>query len=173
MRSFIILAALLFLFAAPAVAELKVGIVNTQKILKDSEPGRTAMEKLKGDLKEMKDEIDRRQKELEQMKADLEKQSLVLSQEVKADKELEFKRKVRDYQDTVQTFQRKTKAEQDSLSEPILKTTLEVIKEYGKNNGFSMIMDGMGAGILYVDDKVDVTNEIIVELNKAWRKKNK
>jgi outer membrane protein len=173
MRSVFIVIAFVLFFAVPVQAEIKIGVVNMQKLVKDSEPGRTAMEKLKSDFQEMSKELEGRKSEIEKMKADLEKQSLVLSQEVKADKELEFKRKVRDYQDTLQSFQKKTQAEEKSLTEPIFKTTLEVIKDYGAKNGYDMIVDGVGAGIIYVDEKVDVTNQIIVELNRAWRKKNK
>ena len=69
---------------------------------------------------EMKAELDKRKAVIEKLRDALQKQGLVLSQEAKLDKELEYKRKVRDFQDLLQSFQRKTKAEEARLTQPII-----------------------------------------------------
>ena len=171
----ILLVVLAVLLLSPAVlaAETKVGVINMEVVAKNSEPGREAMEKLQAEFKEMKSELDERKAGIEKLRDALQKQGLVLSQEAKLDKELEYKRNVRDFQDLLQSFQRKTKAEEARLTQPIIQMMIEAIQDYGRKNGYTMIVDGKAGGLLYANDTVDITNKIIVEVNKAWRKKGK
>jgi len=105
------------------------------------------------------------------MREDMEKQSLVLSQEAKVEKQAEYQRKVRDFQDNVGTYQRKMKVEEDKLSKPVLALILQVVQEYGKKNNYGLLMDGRGAGVVYVNEAVNITDQILVEVNKAARTK--
>ncbi|EGJ51073.1 OmpH family outer membrane protein [Desulfocurvibacter africanus] len=158
---------------APAQAEVKIGIVNIQDVLEKSEPGQSVMAEFQGKADEVKKELEKRKNELEKLRGEMEKQSLVLSQDAKQDKELEFKRKVRDYQDYVQVTQRNLQVENDKLSKPIMETLGEVLKDFGKKNKFTMIVDVKTPGVVYTDEANDVTKQVILELNKAWREHKK
>lgn len=158
---------------APAQAEVKIGIVNIQDVLEKSEPGQSVMAEFKGKADEVRKELEKRKNELEKLRGEMEKQSLVLSQDAKQDKELEFKRKVRDYQDYVQVTQRNLQVENDKLSKPIMETLGEVLKDFGKKNKFTMIVDMKTPGVVYTDEANDVTKQVILELNKAWREHKK
>ena len=107
---------------------------------------------------------------LDTLKDELQKQSMMLSQEAKLDKEAQYKRKVRDFQDMGQSYQRKLQQAEQSLSKPIIDKLLEVIQDYGKKNGFTAIFDKQASGLVFSQDNVDVTSAIIAELNKAMRK---
>lgn len=164
----------LFSFAAaPALAEVKIGIIDAQEVLEKSEPGQTVMSEFKGKAEGVKKELERRKDEIEKLREEMEKQSLVLSQDAKQDKELEFKRKVRDYQDYVQVTQRNLQVENDRLSKPVLEILHKVLKEYGKKNKFTLIVDAKTPGVVYADEASDVTKQVILELNKAWRERKK
>jgi len=152
-----------------ALAELKVGVVEMQTIISDSVPGARAMEELRGRFEDMKGELDEQNETITKLRDDLQRQGMVLSQEAKQDKELEYRRKVRDFQDQYQAFQRNMQAEEERLSEPILEVLMEVIEKYGQENGFSMIIDGAGAGLVYADDALVITEQVIEALNQAWQ----
>lgn len=162
-----------FLLASLAFAEVKIGVVDMQKVLSQSEPGQQALKKLKEKTKDIRDDIEKQKKELTTLREELQKQSLVLSQEAKQDKELEFRKKVRDYQDTVQAYQRKLKLEEQKLSQPIITLLAEIIKDYAQKHNYTAIWDMRASGLLFATEKVDITNEIMAELNKAWRKQAK
>lgn len=173
MRKILLLTAcfILVLAATARAAELKIGIIDLQKVVRTSDSGKSALDKLKDQTKEMKDNLDKQKAQIDKMRADMEKQSLVLSQEAKMDKEMQLKRQLRDLQDNFQNFQRKMKVEEERLSKPVLELIGQVVQDYGKKNGFSLLMDGRGAGVLFANDAVDVTNEVLVEVNKAFRTK--
>jgi outer membrane protein len=172
-RKIIPLLAALLLISAPAFAAGKIGVLNVQEVLKKSEPGQQAMQSLQEQFKDMKDRLDTEKADIEKMREELQKQGMVLSQQAKMDKEIEFKRRIRDFQDEVQNFQRKTKAEEQRLSVPIIETIMEVVDQFGKDNGYDLILDGNAAGVMFVNEPVNVTNQVIVEVNKSWRSKNK
>jgi outer membrane protein len=174
LRKIIPLVAAFLIISAPALAaDGKIGVINVQEVLKKSEPGQQAQESMREDFQGAKEKLEGEKARIEKMREDLQKQSMVLSQQAKVDKEIEFKRKIRDYQDEVQNFQRKFQAEEQRLSKPIIQTVMEVVNEYGKANGYDLILDGAAAGVMYINDPIDLTNQIIVEVNKSWRAKKK
>lgn len=168
---FLTLALLLLTVGNASAADLKFGVVNLQEVLKKSEPGLSAQEAMKEKLMDVQGDLEKRKKEIEDLRSEMEKQNLVLTLEAKQDKELEFKRKVRDYQDMLEVYRRRVGMEQSKLTKPIEEVLIEVLKEYGSKNKFTMLFDKGGNGMLYADDALDVTNDIILELNKAWRAK--
>lgn len=174
MRKVVLLTACLLLLLATgarAAEAIKIGIVDMEKIVRTSEPGQAALNKLKDQFKDAKDAMDKQKAEIDKLREDMEKQSLVLSQEAKMDKQTLFQRKVRDFQDNAQNYQRKMKVEEDKLSKPVLELILQVVQDYGKKNGFGLLMDGRGAGVVFVSDAVNVTDQVLVEVNKAHRAK--
>lgn len=156
-------------FTAPAWAQTRIGILDMQEIIAESIPGQEAMNELRTRFESMKGELDAQNEAITKLRDELQRQSMVLSQEAQQDKELEYRRKVRDFQDQFQSFQVKMKAEEDRLSEPILDLLLDVINAYGKQNNFTMIIDGNASGLVYADEAVIVTETVKEELNKAWR----
>lgn len=174
MRKVLLLAAALILLvssAAQAADAAKIGIVDMEKVVRTSEPGQAALNKLKDQFKDAKESMDKQKAEIDKLRDDMEKQSLVLSQEAKMDKQTQFQRKVRDFQDNFQNFQRKMKIEEDKLSKPVLDLILQVVQDYGKKNGYGAILDGRGAGVVFASDTMNVTDEVLVEVNKAARAK--
>ena len=170
-KKILLLLLAMLLFAAPlGAASLKVGVVDMKEIIEKSEPGQKALEELSGEFEGMKEKLEEKKAELQDMREELQKQSLVLSQEAKQDKEFEFKRKVRDFQDLYKNYQRKMKMQEQKLSEPIIEKLAEVIKDYGKEHNYTMIIDKRNSGLVFADDAVDITNKIMVKLNKIWRK---
>ncbi len=155
--------------ATPAWAQVKVGILDMQAIIAESVPGQQAMNELRTRFESMKGELDVQNETITKLRDELQRQSMVLSQEAQQDKELEYRRKVRDFQDQFQAFQAKMKTEEDRLSEPILELLIDVINTYGKQNKFTMIIDGNASGLVYADDTVVITDALKEELNKAWQ----
>ena len=168
------IALMLILFLAMSsttlAAQTKIGIINMKKVIAKCEPGQKAMEELKVKFKDLAEDLDKQKKSIEAMQQDLQKQSMMLSQEAKQDKEIEFKRRVRDFQDMSQNYQRKMKMDEERLSSPILQKLIEVIQDYGKKQGYTAILDTQTSGLLYADEAIDLTDKIIVEMNRAWRK---
>ena len=153
-----------------AFAETKRAFIDMKVVISKSDAGMKAMDSLKAQFKDMKDNLDAQKKSLDALKEELQKQAMMLSQEAKLDKETQYKRKVRDFQDMGQNYQRKLQQAEQDLSKPIIEKLVEIMREYGKKNGYAAIFDKQSAGLVYHEPTLDVTNDIIAELNKALRK---
>lgn len=171
MRSVIF--SLLFLLALCSVAqaEAKIGFVDMKAVIATSEPGVKAMESLSSQFKDMKTSLDAQKKTLDALRDELQKQAMMLSQEAKTEKENQYRRKVRDFQDLAQTHQQKLQQAEQSLSQPIIDKLLEILQDYGKKNGYTAILDKQGGAVMYNTPESDLTDAIVAELNKAMRGK--
>lgn len=165
------IAAVLIACSSVHAAEFKLGIVDVQEVLKKSEAGQAAMKEMKDKFNDMREDLEKRKAEIENLRKEMEKQNLVLSLEAKQDKELELKRKARDFQDQVQIFQRRMQSEQDKATKPIVESLGNILKDYGKKHGYTMILEKRAPGLYYADDAAEITNEVLVELNKQLRAK--
>ncbi len=158
--------------SAPVLAQdIKIGVIDLQDVLEKSDPGQKAIEELKGEFKGVKTQLDKKKQAIDQLKQEIQKQSLMLSQEAQMDKEMEYRQKVRDFQDLYQSYQQKMKLKEKKLREPIIDKLVQVVKDYGQKHGFTVILDKRNSGVIYNTDAIEITNTIIVQLNKAWEGK--
>jgi outer membrane protein len=165
--------AVVMLLAAGATAQaMKIGVIDVKEVMQKSDPGQEAQSDLKGEFDKLKKDLEERQAEIQEMKADMEKQALALSDEAKQMKQMEFQRKVRELQDMNMAYKRRMQMREKKALDPVLDMLAEVVEKYGKNNDYDILLDRNNSGVVYFDENaVEVTSEIIVEMNKAWKNK--
>jgi outer membrane protein len=160
------------MFSGSALASGKIAYVEVQRVLETSEPGKKALGQLTQRFEDMRSELDRERANVEKMREELQKQSLVLSQDAQEDLESELRTKVREFQEMFQAYQTRMQQEEQELSQPIIDILFDVINEYGKKHEYSVIFDAQGSGLIYASESLNITDQIIEELNKAWAAKN-
>jgi outer membrane protein len=167
------LAIMLVLFTASTAWSQsgKIGVINMKTVMEKSEAAKEAAANLEKKFDGKEKELKAKENELQQLMKDIEAQSMVLSQEAKQNKQIEFKRKYEDFMRLRENTKKDVQEERMHQLKPVLDVLGDVVETYGKKNGFSIIFDRLGVGVLYADQALDVTEEIVVELNKAWRAK--
>ncbi len=154
-------------------AGYKVAIVDMQKALNLSKAGKAAKAKLQKKFNKMKADLDARQKELEKLKQELEKQSLMLSLDAKQDKEREYKRKLRDFQDLYQDYkQEMTRAEYEAI-QPILRGLQQAAEQIRKKEGYLIVFEKNNAGIVCYEHGIDITDKVVKLYDQQWKKRQK
>lgn len=166
-----IFAAVFVLIAATAslAAESKLGYIDMQRALNSSEAGKEAKEQLATKVKKYQDEINVKQEELKKLKDELEKQGMLLSESARSAKEKEYQNKLKDFQRFTKDAQDELQGKDEEFTRKILESMEKIIQDYGKKNGFTFIFV-KNESMLFVDEKVDVTDEVLKLLN-ANRKK--
>ena len=158
------------LAVAPAfAADVKLGYIDMQRALNTSEAGKEAKEQLAARVKKYQDEINSKQDEIKKLKDDLEKQGMLLSESVRAAKEKVYQQKIKEFQRFTKDAQDELQGKDEEFTRKILESMEKVIQEYGRKNGYSFIFV-RNEGMLYVDEKADVTDEVLKIFN-ATRKK--
>lgn len=162
-----------FMLSVPAVgAEYKIGFVDIQKAVSDSIAGKEASERFKNEVKKAEDSLLKEKTEVEKLGEMLEKQSVMLTDEVRREKEKDFLRRKRDYERMVKDQQTELQIKEAELKNDILEGLLPIIQQYGKENGFSIIFGKSDVLLLYASEALDVTDKIIALYDEAYKKNN-
>jgi outer membrane protein len=166
------LVCLLSLSAGRAMAETKLGTVDMQKILIASDAGKDAKEQLSLRAAKFEAEKNVKEEELKRLKGELEKQSVLLSDVARNAKEKDYQQKLKEYQRFMKDAQDDLQAKNDEFTNKIVDEIVKLVQDYGRKNGYTYIFV-RNDGMIYADDKVDLTDELLKQFNavkKALKK---
>ena len=152
--------------ALPAAAQqLNIAVIDVQRVVTESDPGKEALQKLK-ELQDAKiDEGRALQQELTSMQEQMSKQRFTLSEERLA----EMNKQMEDMQIALQRFQDDAERELDEARRRELGglegRIIPVINEIGVERGLTLIFNKFQSGLVYADDTVDITDDVILRFN--------
>ena len=154
----------LLCFAASALAELKIAVLNVQRAIGDSEEAKVLIKKLEGDLageqniiKQLNTDITATQEKLNKdgdVMSDAEKRK---SQKVLEDKQIDYQFRVNKLQKTVQDRQQEILGQMEPKFSAVLKDLITAEK-------YDLIIPRQG--VLYGDSKLDITAKVTELLNQ-------
>lgn len=151
-------------------AEVKIGYVDLQKALNMSEAGKVAKDKIAKKVKEYEGTIESRQQELKKLKDELDKQSLLLSGEARDAKERDYQQKLKEFQRFTKDIQEELQQRDADFTRQILEQLFKVIKDIGKKEGYTVILEQSESSILYADERIDLTDHLIKAYDEAAKK---
>ncbi len=154
-------------FAADGTG-LKIGIMNVQKVLVQSDAGLKAKKVFEKRKTELEAQFATDQKKLEEMQAEIEKKTSVWPKETKEEKILEFNKMRRDLQTKTKDASMEMKMLQDKELEPIIKELEKVVDAFGEKEGYSIILDSKN-GVVFYAKAYDISDALIAELNKVMK----
>ncbi len=147
---------------APVGAEaVKIGLVDLQRVLVESKKGKEPLAKLKADMDAKNRDLEAQEKRVRQMEADLEKQQSVLSEAARKEKQKAIQKAQVDLSRTVDDLKREFGERERELRQRLVREVATVVQEYGKKNGYVLIMEMRAAGVMYSSDGADISKEII------------
>lgn len=149
----------------------KVGFVNIQRVVVGSKRGKEVLAKLQAEKDAKQREIEAEEKEVRRMEADLEKQRSVLSEEARKERERAIRDRTRDLRRTVEDLNRSFGEREQDLQQQLLREVTEVVRTYGKDKGFLLILEVRAGGVMYGNESADLTNEVIAAYDASTGKK--
>lgn len=159
---------LLAALAAPVWGqELKVGFVNLQKAMSESERGQNARQSFQAALKDKQAALLQEKKAIEQERKDLEKQTLLMKESERARVQRRFQLRVRDYERKMRDVREELSVRERDLTEEILKDLQKIVEEVGKTGRFTMILER--SQLLYTDKGTDITDDVIKLYNERFQ----
>jgi outer membrane protein len=161
----VVLAVVIAAAAVPAAAQVNVAVIDVQRVVTESDPGKEALQKLK-ELQDAKiDEGRALQQELAALQEQMSKQRFTLSEERLA----ELGKQMEDKQIALQRFQDDAERELEEARRRELggleERILPVINEIGSEQGYILIFNKFQSGLVYADDAVDITDDVIRRFN--------
>src|ERR1700688_402252 len=149
------------MMSGPASAEIKMGVVNFQKLLEDAPQTKTAMQALENEFAPRRRELLTLQNDLKARDEKLQKEGAVMSEADRAkaektlrDQQREFSRKAGEFQDDASTRR----------NEEIGKVQRYLVTEiqgYANAQGFDLVL---GEGVFFAKGPLDITANVLAVL---------
>ena len=159
----VLLLALLCVPAVEAQDRVKIGFIDIQRAISDSNAGKRAKERFQAQVKKAEADLLKEKTELERLKADLDKKGPLMKEEERRNLEVDLQRRYVNYQRTMTDQQQELRQKEGALTGDILKELEKIVNEIGKSDKFTLILERNQ--ILYSDQGIDVTNKVIEVYN--------
>lgn len=157
--SFMVIFSFLMVSTACDAATVKIGVIDTQKILRDSQAAKEAQKVFRRDLEAKRAVLKSKEQEVMVLDQEIKKEGpkmeatvLKNKREKLADEMKELKRLRTDLSDDL-------KKKDAELTQKILKEIDAIVKDYSKKNKYTIILDRRM--VIDFDETVEITNDII------------
>ncbi|MCJ7833153.1 MAG: OmpH family outer membrane protein [Deltaproteobacteria bacterium] len=161
--------------AAPSWAAelLKIGVIDLQKCIQQSEAGKKASKSLQDKADRIKKDLEAKREELKKMSEDFNKKSQVLSADAKREREKELIRKDEDLRELVRKKEEEMHKDEYNAMQPLLSELFEVTKKLAKDDGYTLILESK-SGVVYFNKPVEeITDKVIKFTNEPKKEKKK
>ena len=173
-RLFISIALLLLVLTTAAMAQddakIRIGVIDSEKVLSGSAFGKKALAELTAFQKQREDvltlmvnEVKELQRKIADGRNSLSAQELGALQKQVADK-IAATNRAKD--DATRTLQ----AKRDLLLQELDRKTMPVIKQIAKEQGYQLIFRKFESGLIFADDALDITAQVIQKLDAGESK---
>ena len=156
----VIAALALFALAGGAMAEGKIGFVNSQKILNEAPQAARAKKKIEKDFERRDQDLQRMAKQLQGLQESLDKNSVTMAESERRAKEREFGELNRDFQRKQREFREDLSQRQNEEMAAIFERVNEIIKQVAEAEKFDIIFQEA----VYASPRIDITDKVIKAL---------
>jgi outer membrane protein len=166
-QRFAALVAVALIASAPLAhaQELKIGVVNSDRILRDSAPARAAMQKLEA-------EFSKRDKDLQEVGARLkssadrfEKDAPVMTETDRSRRQRELADMDREYQRKQREFREDFNQRRNEELQALLERTNRIIRQMAEQEKYDLILQEA----VYFNPRIDITEKVLRALNNGAR----
>jgi len=165
------LAATLLLLPVVALAaevgaqQIKIGYVDLQRALNESDAGKRAKERFKVQVDKLQADLKKQKDQLDALKEQLDKKSSVMKEDDARNLQKDYEKKLRDFERTYKDSQGELQQKDQELTVELLKELQGVIEQFGKEGGYSIILEQSSSSVLYGSPDLDLTEQIIARYN--------
>jgi outer membrane protein len=149
----------------------KIGVIDLQKVLEISTAGKSIQAALKKQKEKMESDLKLKGTEIEKISKRLERESMVMSKEMRQEKEREQRIKINDFKSLQKKYRSDLQKLEVELMNQLQKDVKELVDSIGKKKGYLLIVNKYT--VLYSPSSIDITDDLIKRLNAKTAKKKK
>jgi outer membrane protein len=147
--------------------DLKIGYVDMQRALYETEDGRKAKAQLKKVFDQKQKELDEQQENFKKKKEDFDKKRSILSPDKVREKETELAQDFEKVQQSYLRHQKDLQEKEGEVTQKIFERMNRIIGKIAQTENFTMIFDRTQAGLIFAKPHLDLTNELIRRYNSG------
>ncbi len=145
-----------------------IGVFDLQKALSDSKKGKAARANLENKFKKMQNELKAKENELNKLSGELRtmvEKKTGTQDDLRARDEA-LKKKVAAYQEQLGKYNEDMRKSEESALKPLVDQAVQTAGDLGRSRGYLLVLEVQQAGVIYAEDQVDLTPEIIKVIDK-------
>lgn len=154
--------------ASYAQDKIKIGFVDIQRVISESQAGKNARDRFQAQVKKAEADISKERQDLDRLKSDLEKKGPLLKEEERRNMEADFQKRSVTLQRRMSDYQQELQLKNNEMMSDILKDLEKIVNEVGKADKFTLILER--SQILYSDQGIDITSKVIETYNSRTKK---
>lgn len=151
--------------AATSAASMRIGVINVERLVQESALGKEAFGRVKKLNDQKKDEADKLSKELRDMEQKLADQGSALAEDKREQLQKSYQEKAIAFKRFQDDANRDLEASQKKELGELERRVFPIINQVGKERGFTLIFNKFQSGLVYADDAVDITDEVLKVFN--------
>jgi outer membrane protein len=149
---------------AVTAAEIKIGVVNAQKILEQAPQVEAARTRLEKEFSPRDRALGTAQKELKRLEQKLARDNAVMSDVQRRDLERQIRDKQRDLDRDQQEFREDFNLRRNEEFDKIQKQVFQAIADLAKDEKYDLVL---GDGVIYASQRMDITDRVLQRLKKT------
>ena len=150
---------------------VKLGTIDSQRIFREYQDAKDAESVFQEEMKQWQNELQVMERDILSMREKIRSQQLLLSQEKLDELQKQLEQKSQEYD------QKRTEIldpndglavkRNQELSQPINDQITTVVERLGAEGGYDLILDTATVNVVYQSSKVDLTEQVLQELQKG------
>ncbi|HOP47923.1 MAG TPA: OmpH family outer membrane protein [Desulfobacteraceae bacterium] len=141
--------------------KVKIGVIDVQEIQDKSKTFAKIRDELKVKFDALQKKLDTEQDELMKLEEELKKQSMMLSLDAKEDRQKELAKKRRYFKYLYDEYTQEMKDEEIEARKKVGKAIEKIVAKIAEKEGYTLILERRGVGLLYCDNDIDITRQVI------------
>jgi outer membrane protein len=159
----ILLAAGLCLGSATARAQSKIGVVQIERIMRDSAPAIRAQKKLEAEFSRREAELAKTADQLKRMQDEIEKDAVTMSEAQRRNKERDFTELSRDFQRKQREYREDVNQRRNEELSQVIEQANRVIRQIAESEKYDIIFQEAA----YANPRIDITDKVIKALENS------
>jgi outer membrane protein len=146
--------------SAPAATSMKIGYVNTERILREAAPAVRAQRKIEAEFQKRDQELAKVADQLKRMQDDIEKNSVTMSESQRRNREREFGELNREFQRKQREFREDLNQRRNEELAQVVEQANRVINQIAEQEKFDLVLQDA----VYRSPRIDITDRVIKAL---------
>ena len=155
--------------ASPAIsADLKIGVVDIQRVIVESKAGEEARALFVKEVESKKTIVSAKEETLKALENELKTTSITPKQ--RAEKEERLSREAKDLKRLKDDLEEELRRKDNEIRQRLLRDIVDIVKKTAEEGKYTLIIEKR-QGAVYAHDSIDITSKVIEKYNRLRQKK--
>ncbi|MDY6822751.1 MAG: OmpH family outer membrane protein [Thermodesulfobacteriota bacterium] len=151
-----------------SAARVKVGLIDTKRVIRDAKAAKDARDDIFKDIKEKQAVFSEKKAAVMSLSVELRKQKETLDAETYREKSDALEKQLKELGRLKEDLEEELKEKNVELTQKILQEVWQIVNEYRKDENYTVIFEA--DKVVSADEDIDITGEIIEIYDEQYKK---